>query len=46
MGILAPIFRTLGLTPVPIFGEREWRIYLDIITNARPVVKSETVIYR
>ena len=46
MGILAPIFRALGLTPVPIFGEREWRIYLDIITNAKPVVKSETVIYR
>jgi len=46
MGILAPMFRALGLTPVPIFGEREWRIYEDILKNAKPVYKNNTTIYR
>ena len=46
MGILSPIFRTLGLTPVPMYGEREWNLYLDIIKNAKPTKKENTTIYR
>ena len=45
-GITGPMFSAFGYTPVPIYGEREWRIYEDIINNAKPVIKKNTVTYR
>ena len=46
IGIIDPMFEAFGFTPVPIYGEREWNIYYDIIKNAKPVIKKETVTYR
>ena len=45
-GTLNAMFAAFGFTPVPIYHEREWKIYKDILDNAKPVIKKETPTYR
>ena len=45
-GTLNAIFEALEYTPVPIYHEREWNIYKEIIDNAKPVIKKNTPMYR
>ena len=45
-GTLNAMFDAFGFTRVPIYHEREWNIYLEILKNAKPVIKKETPTYR
>ena len=45
-GTLNAMFEAFGYTAVPIYHEREWNIYLDVLKNAKPVIKKNTPIYR
>lgn len=45
-GTLNAMFHAFGFTPVPIYHEREWKIYKEILDNAKPVIKKETPTYR
>ena len=40
------MFEAFGYTPVPIYHEREWKIYKEVLDNAQPVIKNDTPIYR
>ena len=45
-GLTSGIFSAFGITPVPIYSEREWKIFKGIIDRAEPVVKKNTKTYR
>lgn len=45
-GTLNAIFDTFEYTRVPIYHEREWKIYKEILDNAQPVIKENTPMYR
>lgn len=45
-GITSGIFSAFGITPVPIYSEREWKIFKGIIDRAEPVIKKNTKTYR
>ena len=45
-GILNSMFDVFGISRVPIYHEREWKIYKEIIENAKPVFKPNTKVYR
>ena len=45
-GTVNAMFEAFGYTPVPIYHEREWKIYKEILDNAKPVIKNNTPIYR
>ena len=45
-GIVDNVFLAFEIKKVPIFHEREWHIYKNIIDNAKEVVKKETKTYR
>ena len=41
-GIISNVCQAFGFTKVPIYSQREWEIYLNIIKNAKPVIKENT----
>lgn len=45
-GTLNAIFEAFEYTRVPIYHEREWKIYKEILDNAKPVIKKNTPMYR
>ena len=45
-GLTSGIFSAFEITPVPIFCEREWKIFKEIMDKAEPVIKVSTKTYR
>ena len=45
-GLVRSIFEAFDIEKVPIYSEREWKIYKSIIDNSKPVIKNGTKIYR
>ena len=45
-GITSNMFTALGTSEVRIYGEREWNIYRSILESSRPVIKTDTKVYR
>lgn len=45
-GIIGAMFDAYEIKKVPIYHEREWKIYKSILDNAKPVYKNNTKIYR
>ncbi|MBO5906679.1 MAG: hypothetical protein J6Q85_00810 [Clostridia bacterium] len=46
MGITDTIATALGIKPIPLYSEREFKIYMDILNNAKPVIKPNTKLKR